>query len=138
MMAPLILTASVVLTVEHGHGANDSLDPRGTTHIPIGIANTVDTLKTFVEAEGNFSPGFATYGIYFWLYDPVARKLAAPTMETIACEHGLPGVGNNNGILDTELSDIDIVRMTLTVQPPGAEPKTYTELVELRNHKSDV
>ena len=33
------------------------LDPRGEIHIPIGIANSLDTLKTFVEAEGNFSPG---------------------------------------------------------------------------------
>jgi len=46
------------------------LDPRGKIHIPIGIPNTLDTLKTFVEAEGNFSPGFATYGIYFWVFDP--------------------------------------------------------------------
>jgi hypothetical protein len=23
----------------------------------VGIANSLDTLKTFVEAEGNFSPG---------------------------------------------------------------------------------
>lgn len=33
------------------------LDPLGKVHIPIGIANSLDTLKTFVEAEGNFSPG---------------------------------------------------------------------------------
>ncbi len=55
------------------------LDPRGQIHIPIGIPNSVDTLKTFVEAEGNFSPGFATYGIYFWLYDPNTQQLIAPT-----------------------------------------------------------
>ena len=45
-----------------GHAAADSgvstaLDPRGEIHIPIGIANTLDSLKTFVEAEGSFSPG---------------------------------------------------------------------------------
>ena len=68
------------------------LDPRGTIHIPIGIPNTLDSLKTFVEAEGNFSPGFATYGIYFWVYDPESKKLAAPTTEGVACKHGLaPG-----------------------------------------------
>ncbi|KPJ70599.1 MAG: hypothetical protein AMS14_10325 [Planctomycetes bacterium DG_20] len=70
-----------------------SLDPRGRVHIPIGIANTVDTLKTFVEAEGNFSPGFATYGIYFWVYDHDAKKLIAPTMDGVKCEHGLPPEG---------------------------------------------
>jgi len=39
------------------------LDPRGEIHVPIGLPHTVDTLKTFVEAEGNFSPGVAE----FWL-----------------------------------------------------------------------
>ena len=58
-------------------------------HIPIGIANTLDSLKTFVEAEGNFSPGVGTYGIYFWLYDRAAERLFAPTMKDVSCEHGL-------------------------------------------------
>ena len=65
------------------------LDPRGRIHIPIGIPNTLDSLKTFVEAEGNFSPGFATYGIYFWVYDCEAKKLIAPTMDGVKCEHML-------------------------------------------------
>ena len=68
------------------------LDPRGKIHIPIGAANTLDALKTFVEAEGSFSPGVATYGIYFWIYDAAGGKLIAPTMDGVACEHGLaPG-----------------------------------------------
>src|SRR2546430_17121337 len=68
------------------------LDPRGRIHIPIGIPDTLDTLKTFVEAEGNFSPGFGTYGIYFWLLDIETGKLVAPTMEGVAVRHGLaPG-----------------------------------------------
>jgi hypothetical protein len=65
------------------------LDPRGQIHVPIGIPNTVDTLKTFVEAEGNFSPGFATYGIYFWLYDPNTQQLIAPTAPGAESERGL-------------------------------------------------
>ena len=69
------------------------LDPRGEVHLPIGIPNTVDTLKTFVEAEGCFSPGVATYGIYFWVHDPQQRKLFAPTMDSVRCERGLGGVG---------------------------------------------
>jgi len=68
------------------------LDPRGKVHIPIGIPNTLDSLKTFVEAEGNFSPGFATYGIYFWVYDHETKNLTAPTMDGVKCEHVLtPG-----------------------------------------------
>lgn len=70
-------------------GAASGLDPRGRIHVAIGIPNTLDTVKTFVEAEGNFSPGFGSYGIYFWLYDPEAGKLYAPTMDGAACERGL-------------------------------------------------
>ncbi len=69
------------------------LDPRGRMHLPIGIPNSLDTLKTFVEAEGNFSPGFGSYGVYFWLWDPQTVKLTAPTMDNVECEHGLGGVG---------------------------------------------
>jgi hypothetical protein len=65
------------------------LDPRGRIHIPIGIPNTVDTLKTFVEAEGNFSPGVGSYGIYFWLFDRDTGKLTAPTMDNVPVDHGL-------------------------------------------------
>ncbi|MSU63288.1 MAG: hypothetical protein EXS31_12970 [Pedosphaera sp.] len=68
------------------------LDPLGKIHIPIGVANTLDTLKTFVEAEGNFSPGFGSYGVYFWVWDGAQKKLFAPTMDGVKCEHGLgPG-----------------------------------------------
>jgi len=74
--------------------ARGPLDPRGRIHIPIGIANTLDTLKTFVEAEGVFSPGVGTYGVYFWLWDPATKKLTAPTMDGAACTHGLPPGGH--------------------------------------------
>jgi hypothetical protein len=70
------------------------LDPRGRIHIPIGTPNTLDMLKTFVEAEGNFSPGFGTYGIYFWVYDPGSAKLTAPTMEGMKSSRGLIGPGH--------------------------------------------
>ena len=71
----------------------EELDPRGDIHVSIGIPNTLDTLKTFVEAEGNFSPGFGSYGIYFWLYDQNTGKLIAPTMEHVSCKHGLHDSG---------------------------------------------
>ncbi len=81
------LLASVVISA--AAFAAGPLDPRGQIHVPIGIPNTVDTLKTFVEAEGNFSPGFATYGIYFWLYDPNTQQLIAPTAPGAEHERGL-------------------------------------------------
>ncbi len=69
------------------------LDPAGRIHIPIGIPDTLDTLKTFVEAEGNFSPGFGSYGIYFWLWDSGARRLLAPTNPEAAAGRGLHAGG---------------------------------------------
>ena len=70
------------------------LDPVGKIHIPIGIADTVDTLKTFVEAEGCFSPGFCTYGVYFWVHDAQSGKLTAPTMRGVKCDRGLGAGGH--------------------------------------------
>jgi hypothetical protein len=69
--------------------AQSNLEPAGKIHIPIGKPNTVDALKTFVEAEGNYSPGVGSYGVYFWVWDEATRKLWAPTMLETACEHGL-------------------------------------------------
>ena len=44
----------------------NQLDSRGKVHIPIGIANSLDTLKTFVEAEGIF--GLPVLEFYHSLY----------------------------------------------------------------------
>ena len=71
-----------------------ALDPCGKIHIPIGIADSLDTLKTFVEAEGNFSPGFGSYGIYFWLLDATSGKVTSPTMEHVVRAHGLQPPGH--------------------------------------------
>ena len=61
-----IVVAVALLPVAFAAG-DAGLDPCGKIHIPIGIANSLDTLKTFVEAEGCFSPGVGSYGVYFWL-----------------------------------------------------------------------
>ncbi|MDP2898986.1 MAG: hypothetical protein Q8Q12_20805 [bacterium] len=85
-----ITVASGVIAAERASAPSVApLDRRGRIHIPIGIANSLDTLKTFVEAEGNFSPGFGSYGIYFWVFDKAGERLFAPTIEGVACEHGL-------------------------------------------------
>ncbi|MFC1714950.1 hypothetical protein ACFL6S_14880, partial [Candidatus Poribacteria bacterium] len=57
-------------------------------------ANSLDSLKTFVESEGIFSPGFGTYGIYTWLLVRDSDTLFAPTMDEITCEHGLAKGGH--------------------------------------------
>jgi len=80
--------------VEAGQPQRGPLDPRGRIHIPIGIPNTLDSLKTFVEPEGCFSPGVGSYGIYFWLYDAEKGKLWAPTTDGVKVEHGLSGGGH--------------------------------------------
>jgi hypothetical protein len=69
--------------------------PRGKIHIPIGIADTLDTLKTFVEAEGCFSPGVGSYGIYFALFDRETGSLTSPSMKGVNTHHGL----SENGYL---------------------------------------
>ncbi len=85
----IVLWLSILIPSGLDAGPIPALDPCGEAHIPIGIANTLDSLKTFVEAEGDFSPGVGTYGIYFWLYDSAAERLFAPTMKESSCEHGL-------------------------------------------------
>ncbi len=83
----LVSTALALGAAEHA--SRGPLDPKGQIHIPIGLANSADTLKTFVEAEGNFSPGFGTYGIYFWIFDQSTKQFHSPTMDQAKCEHGL-------------------------------------------------
>lgn len=87
------IAPSVIVLALMGETCGRPLDPRGKVHIPIGIPNTLDTLKTFVEAEGNFSPGFGSYGIYFWVYDRESGELTAPTMDKVRCQWGLSGNG---------------------------------------------
>ena len=65
--------------------------PEGQGAHPIGIANSVDALKTFVEAEGCFSPGVGTYGVNFWIWD--GHQLIAPTQVGVTSERGLPSSG---------------------------------------------
>ena len=83
------ITVVVALCAVAFAAGDAGLDPCGKIHIPIGIANSVDTLKTFVEAEGCFSPGVGSCGVYFWLFDKNADRLFAPTMTAVKCEHGL-------------------------------------------------
>jgi len=83
--------AGVCLTCVVAAGDSDSLDPKGTIHIPLGIANTLDSLKTFVEPEGIFSPGVGTYGIYFWVSEGTGdeSRVWAPTMPGALRDYGL-------------------------------------------------
>ena len=85
----VIMVIPVGDVIAEGGTKRNLLDSRGKVHIPIGIANSLDTLKTFVEAEGNFSPGVGSYGVYFWIFDKTAGRLYAPTMDDVNCEHGL-------------------------------------------------
>jgi len=85
----IILSLCIAATIGVAAAERDDLSPRGRIHIPIGIADTVDTLKTFVEAEGSFSPGVGSFGVYFWIFDNQSRRLTAPTMDSAKCEHGL-------------------------------------------------
>ena len=55
MKAKLLALLCSVLTLSAAEAVRDPLAPKGKIHIPIGIPNTVDALKTFVEAEGNIT-----------------------------------------------------------------------------------
>jgi hypothetical protein len=100
LTACLILSAGTCLILAGGPNPDTKklpipavvLDPAAKLHIPIGIPNTVDTLKTFVEAEGCFSPGFATFGVYAWVLDE-ENRIRAPGMPGGECTHGLPDGG---------------------------------------------
>lgn len=70
------------------------LDPKGEIHIFIGAIDAPDSLKTCIEAEGNFSPGVGTYGIYIWLYDCERNTLAAPTFGGVPTRRGLSPNGH--------------------------------------------
>ncbi|HUT36268.1 MAG TPA: hypothetical protein VNE39_22460 [Planctomycetota bacterium] len=95
VLALFVAGALVMGTAESGQTPpRGPLDPRGRIHIPIGIANTLDSLKTFVEPEGCFSPGVGSYGVCLWLYDAEKGKLWAPTMDGVKVEHGLVGTGH--------------------------------------------
>lgn len=77
------------------------------------MPNTLDTLKTFVDGGGSFSPGFATYGIYLWLYDHDSKTLLTSSSEGAIVSRGfrapgvlIPRIGLDAGewLLQTELS----------------------------------
>lgn len=91
-LALLAASAASAASAAAAPAAGNVLDPRGKVHVPIGIRNTLDTLKTFGEPEGNFSPGVGTYGVYFWLYGHQDKMLHAPTQQGATVTYGLhPG-----------------------------------------------
>ena len=119
-----------------------SLDPRGRVHIPIGIPNTVDTLKTFVEAEGSFSPGVGSYGIYFWLFERDAGELMAPTMENVPADHGLAEGGllipwsewrAGEITVRTELCEVEVEAVGGRMLVVGARARLTNRSGRLRN-----
>ncbi len=149
----LVLCLAVLAWISHvaaAGAANAALDPRGEIHIPIGIANTLDSLKTFVEAEGNFSPGVGSYGIYFWLYDKAAGRLFAPTMKEVPCEHGLTeggyllpwakwaagGIGVRSELChvlqDSSQGQVHIVGARVILRNTGHEPRAVFLYAALR------
>lgn len=83
-------------------------DPRGQVHLPIGIPDTVDTLKTIVEPESCFSPGIGSYGVYFWLYERDTGRLITPTQDGGSCEFGLTPEGYLIPWTSWRLGDVDI------------------------------
>jgi len=127
----------------------EDLDPGAQSHIPIGIPNSVDTLKTFVEAEGCFSPGFATFGVYAWVRD-ADGKLYAATQPDSGCTHGLASGGllipwsewNAGGAkvrsevcqlqCASPAGEIQLVAQRIELTNPAAAPRKLALFVALR------
>lgn len=126
----------------------DPYAPRGRVHIPIGLANTVDTLKTFVEPEGCFSPGVAAYGVYFWVVTD--GRVIAPTQDGVEVEHGLPPGGalipwsswSAGGVrvrseicqaaVPSPAGDCSVVGARVTLSNPGDSAREVSLVVALR------
>jgi len=132
----IIVAFWILESVGSSADARAPLDPRGEIHLPIGIPNAVDSLKTFVEAEGNFSPGFATYGVYFWLYDPAAKKLTAPTMDDVRCDRGLAESGYL--IPWSEWSVGNVTLKTEVCQVERESPVGIVQIVGARAHVTNL
>ena len=49
-MKQLLILLAATASLLAAEKPRTPLDPKGKIHIPIGVANTLDTLKTFVEA----------------------------------------------------------------------------------------
>ena len=130
--ALLVCLAPLCAFAAEGAAPRGPLDPRGRIHIPIGIANTLDTLKTFVEAEGVFSPGVGTYGVYVWLWDPAAKKLAAPTMDGAACAHGLAPGGHLIPWSEWKAGDVVVRSEVCEVRRPSPAGDVFVVAARVR------
>jgi len=140
MRFPLLVIGGLLVAatgdVAAGQAPRKPLDPVGKIHIPIGVANTVDTLKTFVEAEGCFSPGVGTYGIYFWLFDPQSGKLTAPTMPGVKCEHRLSGVGCLIPFSSWPAEGIGVVTEVCEVRRASPQGEVFVVAARVHLHNS--
>jgi len=117
----VLFAGAMIMSIDKAPGATTRprrgpLDPVGRIHIPIGIPDTLDALKTFVEAEGVFSPGCGSYGVYFWLFDVDAGRLVAPTMEGVVCRRGLPPEGYLIPWVSWAAGDITVTTRVCQVQ----------------------
>jgi len=135
MVFSLAITSLPVCVFAENDKLQEQLNPYGRIHIPIGIANTLDTLKTFVEAEGSFSPGVGSYGIYFWLFDKKAGRLIAPTMDGVKCEHGLADGKYLIPFSKWSAGDITVKTEVCEVKRPSPKGEVFIvgSLVTLKN-----
>ncbi len=129
MLMRHIFAATLVLVLQAPGGTG--LDPLGKIHMPIGLPDAVDHTKTFVEGEGNFSPGFGSCGIYFWVWDSARGRLIAPTQDGMSCERGLGP--NGLPVPWTEWSSGEVTVRTEVCQVKRGEGQLAAARVELKN-----
>jgi hypothetical protein len=106
--------------------------PAGKAHILLAVPGSADLDKSYVEPDGSYSPGVASYGLTTWLYDIGERRLYAPEEMTdeqlsFRLEDGFIPIANsawNAGSLRLEK------RIAVVPKAPGSlEAEDYCEIV---------
>jgi hypothetical protein len=83
---------------------------RAAVHIAIGVPDTLDALKTFVDDDGSFSPGAGSYGVSFSVDDLQQTQIA----------RGLSGGGALVPWVRWRSGEIEVLEELCSVRPDGA------------------
>ena len=113
-------------------------DPRGEMHIPIGVADTLDTLKTYVEPQSCFSPGAGSYGVYFWVYENGTGKLTSPTFDAVAVDYGLTEEGYLIPWSSWSAGDIAVRTEVCHVQRDSPKGNVFVAAARVRLRNTDT
>ncbi len=127
----------------------DWIAPRSDQHTVIGVPNSRDHRKTFVEPGGSFSPGVGSFGVSTWIYDHLQEQLFAAEEMPLEelnweWEKGYLPVLNSNwqtGSLEvsqqlfaTSLTSLENIVNSLSIKltNSGSQPATFSVYLVIR------